>query len=265
MCPEHRNEILKTIRERLEEKLPCRVVSTQLIEAGVDVDFPVVYRAIAGLDSIAQAAGRCNRNGKQKSGDVFVFNGETPPPPGHLRQAAQSGESALQKHCEDPLSLEAITDYFQDFYNKRSLSNRSDVNGLDEKGIKRMTEPKKHSQIPFKNIAEAFQIIEEQTFSVIVPYGKKGKQLIQELRDWAEKIKYGTEESFLSRELQKRAQRFSVQLRKGPFEELLKARVLDDLFGDGQYQILVNSDIYKESVGLCPDYPQFMKTESTIF
>lgn len=95
MCAEHRSAILRDIRQKLSARRvgsakPLRVVSTQLIEAGVDVDFPVVYRAMAGLDSVAQAAGRCNREGlSSEPGRVVVFQPEQLPPPGYLRQAAQ--------------------------------------------------------------------------------------------------------------------------------------------------------------------------------
>ena len=77
MCGEHRSQVIEGIRERLEKKVSTRVVSTQLVEAGVDIDFPVVYRALSGLDSIAQAAGRCNREGKvdqARSSYLFLPN-----------------------------------------------------------------------------------------------------------------------------------------------------------------------------------------------
>ena len=80
MCPAHRSEVLNRIRAVLESELPCLLISTQLIEAGVDIDFPVLYRALAGLDSIVQAAGRCNREGRAVEGSVYVFRAPTPPP-----------------------------------------------------------------------------------------------------------------------------------------------------------------------------------------
>jgi len=92
MCPEHRTATLNKIRSALLDGSPCRVISTQLIEAGVDIDFPVVFRSAAGIDSIAQAAGRCNREGKLlEGGQVFVFLPEDGTLPGHFRQANISG------------------------------------------------------------------------------------------------------------------------------------------------------------------------------
>jgi CRISPR-associated endonuclease/helicase Cas3 len=260
MCPEHRKEILQTVRDRLDEGVPCRVVSTQLIEAGVDVDFPVVYRAVAGLDSIAQAAGRCNRNGKLKQGEVFVFNGETPPPPGHLRHTAESGKRTLNRYADNPLSIESVSAYFKDFYNKQNSGHK-----LDKKEIMElMSSPP--GQIQFKDMAEKFRIIEEPTQAIIVPYGTAGTEVIKDMRQWAEKVKYCSKDSaFLPRDMQKQAQRFSVQLRKRMFENLAKDGVLEDLFDDGQYWILTNNDIYTENVGLCPNTPEFMNTDSLMF
>ncbi|MCO8124378.1 CRISPR-associated helicase Cas3', partial [Stieleria sp. TO1_6] len=102
MCAAHRLERFTEIRKCLqpESKRPCRVVSTQLIEAGVDVDFPVVMRAACGLDSLTQAAGRCNREGKLEVGEVVLFQTERLPPPGYLRQTAQLTWEPGQSHVD---------------------------------------------------------------------------------------------------------------------------------------------------------------------
>ena len=102
MCPAHRKEILKKIRWTLQKGDLCRVVSTQLIEAGVDIDFPVVFRSIAGIDSIAQAAGRCNREGLlQGIGQVFIFTPDSGLPPGYFRQMAQTAQEVMRDQ-QDP-------------------------------------------------------------------------------------------------------------------------------------------------------------------
>lgn len=130
MCAAHRSEVLSKIRSTLTSRARCRVVSTQLVEAGVDIDFPVVYRALAGIDSIAQAAGRCNREGKLETiGQVNVFTPENGLPPGQLRQTAQIAESTIRRFSDDILSLAAIEDYFRNYYWIKG------TDGLDADGI----------------------------------------------------------------------------------------------------------------------------------
>ncbi len=115
MCPAHRSCILKKIRKRLKNKQACRVVSTQLIEAGVDIDFPVVYRSLAGLDSIAQAAGRCNREGKSDTGHTFIFKSEHHRSESYFADTAGVAAQVLDLH-EDVLSLAAVEQYFKLYY-----------------------------------------------------------------------------------------------------------------------------------------------------
>src|SRR5690606_441451 len=122
MTARHRRAVLAAVRDRLGKEQPVRLVSTSLIEAGVDVSFPWVFRALAGVDSIAQAAGRCNRNAELPGlGRVVVFepetgeNNEFSPPP-ELRQLADAARQVLLRHRADPLSLDAVRDYFQQVY-----------------------------------------------------------------------------------------------------------------------------------------------------
>lgn len=256
MCPAHRSVTLKAIRACLEQGLPCRVVSTQLIEAGVDVDFPVVWRASAGIDSIAQAAGRCNREGKRETGRVVAFQGENQPPPGHLRQAAESGKRILESFHDDPLSLAAVKRYFEDFFWKRSKSQAKD--GLDRKDIMQMSRSKPNA-IPFRDIAREFKVIDEKTYSILIPYQQSGKQAIEEL----ERCRFHKEHpGYVNRELRKTLQRYTVQLHERVFREL--CGVLEDVFDDGQFFVLTNTDIYTEHVGLNPENPTFMEVEGLI-
>ncbi|GAK53081.1 CRISPR-associated helicase Cas3 [Candidatus Moduliflexus flocculans] len=252
MCPAHRTVTLNTIRARLAGKLPCRVVSTQLIEAGVDVDFPIVWRAIAGLDSIAQAAGRCNREGKLERGQVVVFHGENKPPVGHLRQAAESGERILKDHHDDPLRLGAVTRYFEDFFWKQQNAHQ-----MDQKKIMQLCSSRP-DEIPFREIAQAFKMIDEPTRPILVPYGKEGKRVIEELKQCQF---HATYPGYVNRELRKRLQQYTVNLYERIFQEI--SGELFDVFGDGQFCVLLNMDIYDEAVGLKPENPTFMNFESS--
>lgn len=176
MCPEHRSEVIAMIRQRVKDGEPCRVISTQLIEAGVDLDFPVVYRSLAGLDSIAQAAGRCNREGKLAGmGQTFVFKPERAIPAGYLRQSAQVAEQVMPGHA-DVLGLDAVEHYFRLHYWQRSTE-------MDAKKIMECwptQQPKKLEDLflfMFKTCSEKFRFIESNYQSVIIPWGKRGEQL----------------------------------------------------------------------------------------
>lgn len=187
MCPEHRKVVLKEIRQRLKDKLPCRVVSTRLIEAGVDVDFPRVYRVIAGLDSIVQAAGRCNREGKLKAesginilGEVHVFEAEEElskrQPPSFKREIEVTKKIMLRHN--DITSPKAIKDYFVELYGYLGEE------GMGAKNIYERLESgfsNGRLEYDFKDIAEEFRLIKENTFSVIVPYDKNACDLIEQL------------------------------------------------------------------------------------
>ncbi len=250
MCPQHRADTLLAIRERLRGNQPCRVISTQLIEAGVDVDFPVVYRAAAGIDSIAQAAGRCNREGKLAEGKVFIFEGENPPPPGHLRHSAESGFYIMKAFPNDPLCLQAVENYFNDFYSKQYSAHR-----MDKKGIMDSCNSRPDA-IPFAQISRNFALITDRTIPLLVPYENEGERSIEELRNCYDGL--------VPRPLRRILQRYLVNLREYVFAELYKAGVIEDIFKDGQYFVLLNKDIYDPAVGLNTEKPEFIKSESLI-
>lgn len=172
MCGAHRSATIEAIRQALNARRadpalpPVRVVSTQLVEAGVDLDFPLVYRALAGLDSIAQAAGRCNREGRLASGEVRVFVPPQPSPPGILRQGEQATIGLLAGHEGDPLQRRLFTAYFERLY--RGVE-------LDAKGICPWLEPDRDSLgcVGLRRAAEAFKLIDNEETgycSVFVPY-----------------------------------------------------------------------------------------------
>ena len=155
MCPSHRKRCLAEIRARLREGLPCRVVSTQLVEAGVDVDFPVVIRAVAGIDSIAQAAGRCNREGRMPLGTVYVFRPTEGEGMSHVwfkRTAAIA--STILEEVDDPLGLDSVRRYFRDlyFYEGQDASSGA-ATGLDKRGIlERFEADPKKADFPFREV-----------------------------------------------------------------------------------------------------------------
>mgnify|MGYP001473428519 CR=1 FL=1 len=164
MCGAHRAKKIAEIKKRLRDGLPTRVISTQIVEAGVDLDFPVVFRAVAGLDSIAQAAGRCNREGLCKTGEVFVFTPPSRIPPGHLRQAAESGMRFLTSAEDDPLTPCNFEAYFRGFYWMRGPR-------LDAHGILADLSNNADLHINFRSAAKKFHLIDETIqASVIVNF-----------------------------------------------------------------------------------------------
>lgn len=172
MCPAHRLEVLGEVRHRLANGLPCLLVSTQLIEAGVDVDFPVVYRALAGLDSIVQAAGRCNREGHLESGRVVVFEAKSCPPRGVPRKGLEATQVLLKAAHADGTTLQPDDPATQESF-FRSLYGAVNT---DAKSIQ-----SDRSEMDFATVAKKFKLIEDGfTQTIIVPYGEAGR-LVGEL------------------------------------------------------------------------------------
>jgi CRISPR-associated endonuclease/helicase Cas3 len=179
MCAQHRSdtiaEIKKTLKARREalaagqRPVSIHVVSTQLVEAGVDLDFPVVYRALAGLDSIAQAAGRCNREGKlPKPGAVHVFVPPTKAPPGLLALARDTCKAVWRDLPDDPFALPLIDLYFKRLYHDAPSTDKSRICDLLklEPDLKAMSLP-----VQFRSAADAFKLIDkDDSATVLVRY-----------------------------------------------------------------------------------------------
>jgi CRISPR-associated endonuclease/helicase Cas3 len=177
MCGAHRAEVIATIKARLKAGAPTRVVSTQLVEAGVDLDFPVVYRALAGLDSIAQAAGRCNREGRMpRLGEVVVFVPPDAAPPGLLAKGEGACRSVLHGHGGDPLDRTLFERYFRQLYYQCEL----DKHGIE----KLLTVDGKTLAVNFRTAAEKFRLIDDaDQASVIVLYrGVDGRDVTVDQR-----------------------------------------------------------------------------------
>lgn len=238
MCPEHRTVMLARIRERLDGGLPCRVVSTQLVEAGVDVDFPVVYRASAGLDSIAQAAGRCNRNGRLPKGRTVLFQSEHESNEVFLRDMAQVAGEVLPLH-DDPLSLEAMEHYFRLYYwSQKARWDQRDILGE----FRLQPDASMPFLFGFARAASRFRIIEDTGRPVIIPWGDEGEALRQELEHaWPGP----------SVTLRRRLQRYVVQIPERAWEE---ARGTVFTMVHDQYPVLAEPRLhYSEDTGLVLD------------
>lgn len=245
MCPAHRTQKLNQIRESLDGHKPCRVVSTQLVEAGVDLDFPTVYREMAGLDSIAQAAGRCNRNARRETGDVFVFLPEDGRIPKMFRRSAAAADSVIRRF-DDPFAPEAIEHYFRQVY-------WLDRQALDKKQILRSIECGVHNfDLPFKQIAEKFHLIESDMVPVAIPWDEKAAELIRKL----EFVEYP---GGILRQLQP----YNVQIYTNEFSKLKRMGAINMI--QGRYATLVSlTPFYSPDFGLTAE-PDDMQPEDLIF
>ncbi len=206
MCAEHRAKKLADIKDRLKAGAEIRVVSTQLIEAGVDIDFPVVYRALAGLDSIAQSAGRCNREGKLSRGRVVVFVPPRSSPKGHLLQGEQATVSLLAAGLARsmPIRPEDFRRYFDLLYGTLPTLDRAGILPL-------LTAGARDAEMSLRTAAGKFQMIDDAgTTSVLVPY-ERGAELIRRLERSGQP----------DRHLLRRLQRFAVVLHEREFRSLL--------------------------------------------
>jgi CRISPR-associated endonuclease/helicase Cas3 len=173
MCGAHRRQVLRGLRARLSRGLPVRLVATSLIEAGVDISFPEVWRAMTGLDSIAQDAGRCNRNGELWPclGRLVVFDPADAKPPAALLAFQQVARPIL-RDSTDPLGLDAVRDYFRALYAQKGFRALDSKFVGDRQGIlAALEEGGPGWRFPFEGIADAFRMIDEAMRPVVVPWG----------------------------------------------------------------------------------------------
>ncbi len=274
MCPAHRKSILGEVRARLEQvpPTPTLCISTQLIEAGVDVDFGSVIRLTAGLDSIAQAAGRCNRNGRAKQGLVHVLNPRAEDENLDMLPDIQIGRNKAERVLDDyeanpekfgnnRIGPEAMTWYYKNYFFARSnemsypisakqighgdtllnlLSDNTLVVG-DYKRTKRQA-PTIYLRQSFMTAAKAFKAIDAPTRGVIVPYSSVGKELINDLC-----ATYLPDKEF---ELLRRAQQFSVNVFPNVLEKLSKDFVVREIREDTGILYLTDSRYYSPEFGL---------------
>jgi CRISPR-associated endonuclease/helicase Cas3 len=176
MCPAHRKATLGEIRVALEDcrtkDIPCRIVSTQLVEAGVDIDVPVVYRALAGFDSIAQAAGRCNREGKLsalgRKGRVVIFEAETAPPKGLLTTAFEATGQLMRATPPGPDLRDGahFAAFFEDLYSRSSQDKRNVIREAEAAN--------------FETVSRLFSLIDDgEQIPVIIPYNDEARDRLR--------------------------------------------------------------------------------------
>jgi CRISPR-associated endonuclease/helicase Cas3 len=235
MCAAHRRLVLAEIRKRLKNGKACRLVSTQLVEAGVDLDFDVVYRAPAGFDSVAQAAGRCNREGRRERGRVWLFETEELPPPGLLRQSAQVGRELSAKYG-DPLAPEAVREYFRMLY----WLNESRWDAREVMACFRATPQERELAFQFRSAAERYRLIDDVQVQVLVVYDATSRNL----RD---RMLLGDAGGFIDYRL---AQRYLVGVYEQVKFALWKSGAIEEHKAGSGLWLLVNERVYNEEKGL---------------
>lgn len=235
MYPRHRKKLLTIIRDRLDKGLPCRLIATSLVEAGVDFDFPSVFRELAGVDSMIQAAGRCNREGRrQKETCVTTIFTLDKAEENHIPQSLKlpvSVSGQVAEKYDDIASLEAIADYFNRLYHFRG-------EGLDAGNIvEQMEEGRRSMLFPFATVAKQFRLIENDTITILIDREPEAQLL-------AERIRRGE----YSRQLIRDTGQYCVNVYEQDFDKLNGAGRLEAI-APGFY-VLRNKEQYSEEMGL---------------
>ena len=225
MCPDHVRTTIELVKTALKQdpKTIIRVVATQLIEAGVDIDFPVVFRQEAGLDSILQAAGRCNREGKIGLGTTYVFSLQKPLPPGFITQT-NNARLGMGKNY-DWFSPEAMKAYFKQLYSRTTTFDKANIKDL-------LYKPK----LQFETAATEFKLIDDNTTSVIINW-KNSMELVEQLRREGPNYR-----------LMKALAQFSVNVRDNDWKKLYAAGAIEEIF-EGVF-VISDKGFYDDHIGL---------------
>lgn len=267
MCPVHRNKALEEIKDKLIENKPLICISTNLMEAGIDLSFSSVIRSIAGLDSIIQAAGRCNRNGDEQYGYVYLVKPEKENINSliEVKEGKMVTQSLINYIESNDVYIDSIMDtniinrYYEKLYFNSSINMDYMINkpfketqinlwsglhkGLEE-AVSNGSENLPHITSALRSAGEQFKVM-EQTIGILVPYEEKGRELIAFFNgNHPDKEKY---------ERLKEAQGYTVQVYEQKYRQLMEAGVVDCLpFGEilalkeGYYDLQVGLMIDKE-------------------
>ncbi len=236
MCAMHRSKILSEVKRRLKEGAPCRLVATQLVEAGVDLDFPEVYRAFAGADSLAQAAGRCNREG-MGAGRLHVFVAPTKPPRGILRTAEAQARTMWTMGKLDLKSPATFSEYFTRLYS---------VAEQDARGVMAAEREQR-----FEDVSAQFRMIEDSGQPIVAPYG-----------EWQERVE-DVRLRGVSRDRMRRLQPYLVSLYRKEIEALASAGALERI-ADAFWAVVPGFRVYSPRWGFAWQGPVAAEAEDLI-
>jgi CRISPR-associated endonuclease/helicase Cas3 len=226
MCSQHIRETIDKIKKSLldDNQKVIRVIATQLIEAGVDIDFPIVFRQEAGLDSILQAAGRCNREGKLDISDSYVFRLDKPLPPGYISNAANAQKNL--PNDMDWFAPQTMIQYFIQLYSRTENFDKADINYYLYKPF----------DFNFETAAKEFKLIDDSSISVIVNYGNSYELITKLVKDG---VNY---------RMMKKLGQYSVNIHEKVFKELFKSDIIQEVL-QGIY-FLPDKEQYDEERGL---------------
>jgi len=264
MCPAHRRNAIEDIRNMLDENQPVICITTQLIEAGVDISFKCVIRSHAGMENVAQAAGRCNRNGEKECGDVYIIElkEENVSRLGELAEARQQTINTIidvmSQKSDDYLSVDAINYYYNHFYRectdkkgkdilKYQLDNPEDniLNLLSLNSIFRNSNEFRRDGQAFKTAGDNFRMIDNNTIDIIVPYNEEARRIIEELNG----------ETTISQalELQRKAQQYTVNVYDYTFKKLVENDALNEIKVKRDEKVCIyalKEEFYNNATGL---------------
>lgn len=255
ICGEHRRHVLNEIKTRLNghPAEPALVISTQVVEAGVDIDFPVVFRAMAGLDSIAQASGRCNREGKTELGMFYLFEPAELNLHGYLGMTIANAREVLVNGA-DPLDPQTVCKYFEMSYWKLGHELDKERIYLGDYFITEQLSSDIEARFKFRTVARKFRMIDDSSSSIIVPFGIEGENLVSKIQRM-EKL------SLLD---WRKLQRYSVSVHSATLEKLVSSHAV--LVQENYPPVLINRLLYNEKLGLdfVHQRPEYLPAEEMV-